>query len=78
MLQSRAFYELLGTVFTAALILARVLQFFAMGWRWKITQEQIDGGFNKSIQRKEFWVLVCFFLVVVTCLLIGATRFAWH
>jgi uncharacterized membrane protein YidH (DUF202 family) len=64
-------FWLLGLITAiGSFVLARAIQFFAMGWRWKITQQQIDRGFNKRTKRKEFWITFSFFFLLITAFLL--------
>jgi len=78
MFQSAAFIKLLCMVVIGALVLARIVQFFAMGWRWKISQQQIEAGFSKEQKRKEFWILFLSFFALITISIICAFQSVWH
>ena len=74
MLRIREFWVVASIAVIGALTLARVVQFFAMGWRWRISQQQIDGGFDRNTQRKEFWIVFCVFLVIIVAIIFLETR----
>jgi len=46
-----------------------------MGWRWKITQEQLRNGFTNRRKRKEFWIAFFAWLVILFTIFFIEMRF---
>jgi hypothetical protein len=75
MLRTREFWLIACVVIAGSLVLARVIQFFAMGWRWTITQEQLRSGFTNGQKRKDFWIAFFAWLLILSAIFFFEVRF---